>query len=892
MNAGKININGIFNGARKLEVPFYQRAYVWGEEQWERLLDDLAFITATNRTYFIGSIILKQAKVNTWEVASDKKIVVDGQQRLTTMMLFYKAFCLLTNTTDKFDDLFKLEDGSFALNLGLNDEQSFLAVMNHDKPAEITGSKSVSNIIPAFNYFITHIKPEKYNRIRINQNLLFVCIDLDEGEDEQQVFDTINSLGVRLTTAELLKNYFYSKEDVELYKKNWVEVFEKDDDVRSYWNQEFEAGRVTRSMIDLFFDSYFQLFVQDTKYKVSTEDKIVYGRLDHLAQSYQDFIKKYCEDKQTILDPMADYANKFREIFDPSVLNRQISKESFIQRINVVIFGLKNTTLIPYVLYVAMSSSDEEFNKVLLILESYVMRRIVTRATTKNYNNLYSSLILNKVISSDDLLDALKKYGDATTYVPSDSDLEEGFNNSKLTNLQAKGVVYFIEVNLRTPKDALALLGFNQYSLEHLMPRKWRNHWDPCETVELARNRDNKLATLGNFAIITQALNTSISDSDWKTKKAGNKGNPGLDQCASGLLTMGNVLSEKEWNEDKIEARAQWLYEKAKDIWAAILPAVSEDGKYSRLTQSDDTKQQRLRFWEYALPIMQAATVERGTFTNCSPLSGSDSFGKTGHSGFYIDCTARLDSASINFYMTRTDADENKAAFDLLFAHKDEIETRLGAPLTWSRANDKKASWVSRHLGGVGVSNEASWEKMAAFFAEWSKKFGDVIIPYFGKGEGPSNRGIQVSSWIREWAMSRKDIHIVASKCNNTYTRFLTDTMSGLLPDIEGVKSSWGTENHYFYELYFRSEKKISLQLAINSKGITDEYRAICDKIQQFYPSRANTENWNYRLPFTTKSMSVEENTTKEELFRYLDSAWDEALSFEQSLTQKLSAME
>ena len=201
MNAGKINITGIFNGARKLEVPFYQRAYVWGEEQWERLLDDLAFITATNRPYFIGSIILKKGVINTWDVASDKKIVVDGQQRLTTLMLFYKALCLMTGTIDKFNSTFRLEDNSIALSLGMIDEDAFDKAITHDKPSEILDYKAKSSIIDAFNYFIRNIKPELYSRIKINQNLQFVCIDLDEDEDEQQVFDTINSLGVQIGRA-------------------------------------------------------------------------------------------------------------------------------------------------------------------------------------------------------------------------------------------------------------------------------------------------------------------------------------------------------------------------------------------------------------------------------------------------------------------------------------------------------------------------------------------------------------------------------------------------------------------------------------------------------------------------------------------------------------------
>ena len=116
----------------------------------------------------------------------------------------------------------------------------------------------------------------------------------------------------------------------------------------------------------------------------------------------------------------------------------------------------------------------------------------------------------------------------------------------------------------------MVLLGFKGYSLEHLMPKKWRNNWAPCETEELAKERDSCLLTLGNLAIIPQPLNASIRDANWTVKKAG-KGtaNPGLELCASGLLTIHDVLKEPEWTEEKIDARADWLFEQAKRIWKA-----------------------------------------------------------------------------------------------------------------------------------------------------------------------------------------------------------------------------------------------------------------------------------------------------------------------------------
>ena len=90
----------------------------------------------------------------------------------------------------------------------------------------------------------------------------------------------------------------------------------------------------------------------------------------------------------------------------------------------------------------------------------------------------------------------------------------------------------------------------------------------PFPRFILGKERDSKLLTLGNLAIIPQSLNASIRDADWLTKKAGKGENkPGLKICAAGLSTVHDVLLENEWTESKIEIRANWLFEKAKDLW-------------------------------------------------------------------------------------------------------------------------------------------------------------------------------------------------------------------------------------------------------------------------------------------------------------------------------------
>lgn len=574
MKAGEILINSIFNGSRLLEVPFYQRAYVWDDEQWERFLSDMEFVTKTKKPYFLGSIIFKGGKTpNTWDNFSDCKIVIDGQQRLTTLIIFFKVLCLKMNKNDLFERDFCLEDGTIVLQHGRNDVDAFEKVMRQKELVEIPNVRPASQIISAFNFFLQKLDPDRLDRNTIKQNVQFVCIDLLDGEDEQQVFDTINSLGVRLTTAELLKNYFFNKDNVEEYEKNWVSVFEKDSETRIYWEQELETGRIKRSLIDIFFDAYFQIFLQDKQYNISTEDKIVYSRVDHLAKSYQDFINHYCNgDKYVVLGRMAEYAKCFAETFRPEYCDMGVPAAPSIERLNVIMFGLKNTTIIPYVLYVAKNVENQnELRKIYGILESYLMKRIVVHATAKNYNNLFTSLILNGVLDADTLKERLNRGNDATIFVPNNDDLLYGFKNMKLTNLQTRGILYLLEAGIRSAKSSTALLGFNNYSLEHMMPKKWRNNWPACATDELSKERDSVLLTLGNLAIIPQSLNASIRDSSWEAKKSG-KGvnNPGLSICAAGLATIHDALQKDVWNEDCIAQRAQWLFEQAQSLWDMI----------------------------------------------------------------------------------------------------------------------------------------------------------------------------------------------------------------------------------------------------------------------------------------------------------------------------------
>ena len=223
MDAHKAIITNIFNNSTLIEVPFFQRSYVWKEDLWARMIEDMEYITKTNKPHFFGSIILKEGrKPLPGESFTDCRTIVDGQQRLTTFLLFMKVLCLKLGEPTVFDFQFRIMGQSIALRHGRNDIEAFEKVMAVTSTVKIDNPAPQSRIIEAYNFFVDHIDKSKLSIMPIMTNAQFVRIDLNADEDEQQIFNTINSLGVNLTTSELLKNYFFSRDTINEYEARYA----------------------------------------------------------------------------------------------------------------------------------------------------------------------------------------------------------------------------------------------------------------------------------------------------------------------------------------------------------------------------------------------------------------------------------------------------------------------------------------------------------------------------------------------------------------------------------------------------------------------------------------------------------------------------------------------
>jgi len=556
MEAGKRTIAEIFNRGRSLEIPFFQRGYVWEEENWQRFLDDMSNLKIITRDYFLGSLILKSQARNTAEPVGDCRIVVDGQQRLTTLLLFINVLTKIKHEPRLMRDTFYNYYDQFILKHNHNDAMVFNSIIEDQLTDQIRSDYAENLVLKCHDFFAA-----KQDIIReidffdVLTKIYFVGIDLGENEDEQQIFDTINSLGVSLTTAELLKNELYRRTDLDLFESTWKQVFEKDQETRQYWDKQVTSGRERRANIDLLLQAYLL---------ICTRAHDSYVRLEGLFYNYKRYLAEDCVDKQEFVEIMTKYAEVYRQNINPSILEEDIPSDSAMSRLNVLLLGLNTTTVIPYILYLLMEAPTIiERDSMFRLLESYLVRRVICKETTKNYNNLFASLIRKQINSFEKLSATLYKAEDPTNRMPTDEVLQMGFRNSNLTNQQARVVLYLIEKSIRNNRIAsVSPLGLNRYTLEHVMPKKWQNNWGVVSDPLAKTLRDQKILKLGNLTLITSSLNSSIRDADWETKK-----DKGLNKFGRGLMIFDDYLESPIWTEETIDGRTDWLFSQAKSIW-------------------------------------------------------------------------------------------------------------------------------------------------------------------------------------------------------------------------------------------------------------------------------------------------------------------------------------
>ena len=568
-------LRSYFSNNYQYHIPFFQRSYVWGEENWSTFYENLveetdAFEDGQISEHFIGTLITKQRQGTDFKTSEIE--LIDGQQRLTTVSLVLKALAdtgtgEYANLQKNTNDLVVFEDNQgtrhFRIKHSDVDRKYFEAIMEDRVKANLPDGDNA--LLAAYDYFhqrFDGLRDERRNNlVNVLMNRFPVLgMMLDDRDDEQEIFDTINSLGVRLTIGELLKNFIFREESLrELYRDTWQATFESDEETINFWNATKTAGRVKRTNLELLL---YAFLIIETGKEV---------RLEKLYRGYKAYLENLDLDgRKRFLHKLTEYASEYANF--PSVadldLVTTIDRE---KRLFHVVEYLEITTVYPLVLYIYQHTPPgEERDSCLALLETYLVRRTVTGLTSKNYNRLFISWIAEfKDAEHFDLAalqTAIAAADKDSNRMPTDEEVRRGFRDNFLYNRSAREILFLLALhqlgNSRYNDTRNTLLPVTAYSVEHIMPKKWGAHWNRPKLSDAETDTRNWwLKRLGNLTLITGNMNSKLRHASWKKKRQA------LDESSHLALTT-DYLGLETWDEERIKARAADLAAAGLAIWA------------------------------------------------------------------------------------------------------------------------------------------------------------------------------------------------------------------------------------------------------------------------------------------------------------------------------------
>ena len=329
------------------------------------------------------------------------------------------------------------------------------------------------------------------------------------------------------------------------------------DDDSKYWETNCTLGNSSkRNLSDLFFFSFLQIMINSEFSKsITSSDRTMYRRYDKLFDSYKHFIKTYFnEEKNKLLDLICDFAKKFKEVINCEASEENIIKEFGLNRINNVIFSLNQSTLIPLILYIEFfNESLNERNKIYGLLETLIVRRMVSNESAKNYNNFFTETLISKGYMYNSIYNEIKEAEKrAPGFIPNDQTIKERLKTLKFDNKKSKGILFFLESRIHSNKDASNLYPFRKYELEHIMPKKWNDEWPRIKDFSDSK-MDKLIKNIGNHTLLTKKLNSEYKNKSWKTK------GPKLKKYSNGLHLIDSIDFTKQWDEQTINERSEEL---------------------------------------------------------------------------------------------------------------------------------------------------------------------------------------------------------------------------------------------------------------------------------------------------------------------------------------------
>ncbi len=596
MKAVATNLLELLKANHRFVVPIYQRVYSWDEKECEQLWTDIyrAGARSTATSHFTGSIVYIEREEGA-VTASEPNLIIDGQQRVTTVSLVLAALAAnlallpedqrepikgfspekirgnyLTNPLETDDDFFKLM-------LSKQDRNALRSV--------VTGAplpESNSRVVTNYAWFVQQLAKPATDLATVCaglSRLAVVDVHLTRGVDDPQlVFEAMSATGKKLSQADLIRNFVLMDlppgQQERTYENYWLpmeESFAGHSDDQFDWFVRHYLTLKTGSMprIDQVYDAFKAFSFERERAGDSREDilKVMSRFSRHYGAMALD------QERDPVLAPL------FREV--------------------ALLVGVAYPfTLQAYDDYSEGRLTRDDFATILRTIVSYVLRRTVCRVPTNSLNKTFGNMA--KVIDPERYVESMQarllSWDDYRRF-PSDDEFTESLKTGDLYSLRrAKHVLQKLENHGR--KEPISV---SEYTIEHVMPQNANAEWQAALGPDWEATHDKYLHTLGNLTLT--GYNPEYSDRPFVEKRdieGGFRHSP---------LRLNEGLGQlEEWTAATIEARATRLAARALEVWSR--PTLSATVLASYRDLFTDVR----RFdWSQAHAMLQALPAGRWT---------------------------------------------------------------------------------------------------------------------------------------------------------------------------------------------------------------------------------------------------------------------------------------
>ena len=548
-------IEYIEGSKKRFIIPVYQRNYDWKLENCRQLYDDLVRVVKKGwKSHFFGSL------VSVYEPSgrNTEFLVIDGQQRLTTVSLLFLAMYHLISEglviprdqflekqiyEDFLVDKYQPQETRIKLKPIKNDQKAFGKLFDStDEPIR------ESNLTINYQYFYDRIQLQE---ITVDELFDAICrleiinITLNHEDNPQLIFESLNSTGLDLSEGDKIRNYIL----MGLSAREQEEYYEK------YWNR---IEEYTQYDVSSFVRDYLSV-----KQLVIPSQKKIYS-------SFKEYVESFSLKGETLLQGLLDYAKRYEILLKGSSESKSL--DACIHRLN----RLETTVTRPFFLEVLRLYDEGKLNiaqvtEIFLITESYLFRRTMCEIPTNALNKTFL-LLHREIVRYDGTEDNyIEKFKYALiskkerAKFPDDDEFAVHFAERPVYQMNSKNKIYILErlENYGTSEDKDVYRHYDDgtYSVEHIMPQ----HLTPAWIKELGEDyemiHEIWLHRMANLTLT--AYNSKYSNSSFEEKKTMKNGFED-----SGIRMNTYIARKDKWTLLELEERSQYLVQRALEIWS------------------------------------------------------------------------------------------------------------------------------------------------------------------------------------------------------------------------------------------------------------------------------------------------------------------------------------